>query len=99
MVKLFFQFFTTFSWKCKIINTPSIVVVVFTVVVDDAVVCFAPVTDTIFLNSKSSGGQDWPQYPQLPIPAECSIFSLTFVEHQYLSSGSVSVIHSFLNIP
>ena len=44
-----------------------------------------------------NGGQNWSQYPQCL--RMCSKFSSTFVEHQYLPLGSVSVIHSFLKTP
>ena len=45
------------------------------------------------------GGQDWSQYPQYPLPGICSKFSSIFVEHQYLSSGSVSVMHPCFKTP
>ena len=40
------------------------------------------------------------QYPQYPLGKRiCSKFSSTFVEHQCLPSGSVSVIHPCLKMP
>ena len=66
-------------------------VVVTNVVVVSAVVGIGVVISCI--NWVLLGGHACPQYPQLPIPSK---LSSTFVKHQYLSSGSVSVIHSNL---
>ena len=51
-----------------------------------------------FLILGFKSGHDSLQNPQLPWPPICSKSSSTFVEHQYLPSGSVSLMQVFLKV-
>ena len=51
------------------------------------------------LKTIPESGHDSVQYTQLPSPGTWSSFSSTFVEHQCLPSGSVSVMQPSFNLP